>query len=317
MSMGGGQQQGAPQLQQSQTGGNTSQQGTTTTNTGPWAAQQPFVQGGFSNAQNLLNAGSNLQTSPLLQSSWTDMTGAANAGQGNNAGTQGYINNVLNGGFLSPNSNPYLAQSVQAAEQPILANYQTAIAPGVASNSEMNNRYGSGSANQQMNQANTALLNNLSNTSANMYNSAYNTGIGQMNSAANLQPSLTNSSLAASSLLNQAGQQQQSQMNLAQQYPWLTAQQYQGIVGGNYGTSGTTNMNQTGTSQGTMTGQASQPYYSNPAGSIFGGALAGLGTAGQLGFSPFGAGGLFGGAGAAAGGGVGIADLAALPAAFV
>lgn len=285
MSLGGQSQQGAPQLTSSNTAGNSSQNGTSTTATGPWAPQQGYVQGGFANAANLENAPQTLPTSPLLQASWTDMTNAADntpafLSQGNS-----YLSNVLSGANLSPNSNPYLAQSVQAAEQPLINNYQTAIAPQTASSSEMANRYGSGEANQRQTQDQTTLATALGNTSANMYTSAYNQGIQQQESAAGQIPGQLAANYAPSLLENQAGQQAQQLQQLQQQYPWLTAQQYQQIVGGNYGQSGTTTQNQTGTTQGTMTGQASQPYYSNPLGSIFGGTIGLLGAAGQAGGS--------------------------------
>lgn len=283
MSMGGGQQQGAPQLTQSQTAGNTSQN--TNTNMGPWNAQQPFLQGGFANGLSLLNSNSGIPTNPLLQQSWGAMNTAAEntpafMGSGNN-----YLNSVLGGNFLSPSSNPYLAASAQAAIQPLINSYQTATAPQTDSSSEMANRYGSGEANQRTSQNELNLATGIGNTTANMYSNAYSTGINQMNSAASMAPAMLAANYAPALLQNQVGQQAQQLEQLQQQYPWLTAQQYQNIVGGNYGQSGTTSS--TGTSQGTMTGQQQQPYYSNPAGSIFGGALGALGTAGALGFAPF------------------------------
>ena len=145
MSMGGGSQQGAPQLTQSNTSGNTSQNGSTVTNSGPWANQQPFLQSGFGNASSLLQNNSQpLQMNSLLQSGIQSM---ATQGAPSSFGAAGnYYNDVLSGKYLSPNSNPYLAGAEQSAADPLIRQYQTAIAPGTASNAETATRYGSGAA---------------------------------------------------------------------------------------------------------------------------------------------------------------------------
>lgn len=288
MSLGGGQQQGAPQLQQSNTAGNTSQSGTSTTNTGPWANQQPFLQQGFGNAQNLLQNNSQpLQENPLLLQSIQGMGSATAPSSFGAAGN--YYNDVLSGKYLNPNSNPFLAGAEQSAADPLIRQYQTAISPGTASQAAMATRGGSGAAATMRSNDEANLAKGLGDLSNNFYSGAYQQGIGSMNSAAGAQPAYMQSSFLPLQLQNQAGQQQQQFLQAQQQYPWLTAQMYQQLVGGNYGQSGTTTQNQTGTSQGTMFGTGSQGYYSNPFGQAAGGALSGLGVAGQLGWSPFGA----------------------------
>lgn len=287
MSLGAG-QTGAGTTQTNQQN-NSSQNQLQTMATGPYSSQIPYLMNSWGNATNLMNNQSNtLPTNPLLSGSWQSMMGAASNTPSFLSSGNDYINNVLTGQFLSPNSNPYLAGMESAAAQPVINQYQTAIAPQTASAAEMANRYGSGAANQMMNQAQTTLGTTLSNLASNFYGNAYNQGINQMNTAAAMAPAMLQANYMPAELENQVGQQAQNLSLEQAQYPWQTAQAYQNIVGGNYGQSGT--VQNTGTGWSNSSGAQSTPYYSNPLGSIFGGALAGLGVAGQLGWSPFGAG---------------------------
>lgn len=202
----------------------------------------------------------------------------------NTSPTGSYVNNVLSGQYLSPTSNPFLQQSEQLAMQ----NAQ-------GGNASAGTRYGAygGSDYQNLNAQTNA------NIAAQMGNNAYNTGISQMENAgalgtnlqqqqlgaaqtglnnqmtaaqlanqqtmnaANLAPSLNNSSASNVSLLNSLGNQQQN-------YPWTQLQNYAGLVDGNYG----------GTSQ------TQAPYYGS---GLLGTALGGLGTiAGAGGSNGFG-----------------------------
>lgn len=255
--------------------------GTTTTtsqvNMGPWSTQQPYLGALFGEAQQLSqNNGLNVpindtQNQSLQQLSQLGLQPSAQIGQANDLLTK-----QLNGSYLSPTSNPYLAGMFNTAADAVTRQYQTGTSPETQSMFAAANRTGSGGeqnaiTQNQLNYGQT--LNNLANQ---FYGGAYNQGVQNQLAAAGLSPALDQASFINPITALNAGNELQ-QLQLQQQLqPWQSAQLYQGLVTGNYGQSGTT------TSQ--------VPYYSNPLGQGIGGALSLAGTVGSL-FTP-GAGGI-------------------------
>lgn len=98
---------------------------------------------------------------------------------------------TMAGAYLDPSSNPFLRGTFNAAAQPVINAYQTAIAPGLTAASQRAGQFGSTAANEQgqLNQYN--LGRNLDELAANIYGGAYNTERGIQSSALNLNQQLT------------------------------------------------------------------------------------------------------------------------------
>lgn len=80
-----------------------------------------------------------------------------------NAGQQEFYN-TLQGGYLSPDSNPFLQQTINAATRPITQQYQEAVVPGINSTFSLAGRYGSDAQVSAQNRALDTYLTNLGET---------------------------------------------------------------------------------------------------------------------------------------------------------
>lgn len=269
---------------------------TSTVDTGPWSAQQPYLKQAFSEAQSLYNTnkGNTYYTgetvAPLnsAQNNALDSTigigsevnpGVAAAGQ-NNADT-------LNGKYLDPASNPYLRATYDAAGDAVKRQYQTATAPQTDGAFSGAGRYGSGAYQNQVKGNELALGTSLNNLAANIYGSNYASErdrqlaaagqAGSINQAQYINPT---AALGAGGV-RQAQQQNVDNSNIAaynynRDQPTNALNSYLGQIQGNYGQSGTTTQ--------------STPIYTNPAATAIGGglSLASLATPGAGGASALG-----------------------------
>lgn len=269
-------------------GGNigSSSQTTQTVNTGPWQPQQSYLQNLFGRAEGLWQnsplkpytgqtfAGLNpTQTSAL--GTITSMGSTPDAGV---TAAQGLNNSTIAGNYLSPDTNPYLKATYQAAADPVTASYMTATAPQTASAFARAGRYGSGSYDNAVGQNERNLGYTLNNLATGIYGGNYQQERQNQLNAAGMAPGLNQASFFNPTQALMAGnQEQQTQQagltNAYNQYmtnqmmPWQNAQMYQGLVGGNYG--------QSGTVSGTT--QQQTPYSSNPFSTGLG-ALLGIGS---------------------------------------
>lgn len=168
------------------------------------------------------------------------------------------LTNFMNGSML--NSNPYLDKMANAADNSIVRNYQTAVAPGVDSSMERFGRYGSGALDNAQSQSRQDLATQLGNVNAGIYGNAYQQGQQNMLQANAIAPQTANLGLGLQQAQSAVGQQQRL-------LPLQRLQDYMGLIQGNYG--------------GTST--QSQPYFNNPMGNAMGGALAGFAMGGPVG----------------------------------
>lgn len=252
-------------------GGNT----TTTTKSDPWSGQQPYLQQVMSSAQNLYqnNApqyypGQTVAQFNPFQTGAQQMT-ASLAGQPTASGAaQGNLSQTLNGDFL--NSNPYLDQMANAANNSTIRQYQSAVAPGISSNFEANGRYGSGAMANAQSQAQQDLATQLGNTNASIYGNNYENERQNQIRAAALAPGVDAGIYTPAQMLSGVGGQVQNQeqaniqgdinrFNYNQNLPWDQLARYQQMIQGNYGGSS----------------QTTQPYYQNQAAGALGGAASG------------------------------------------
>lgn len=273
---------------------------TSTNNTkvdmGPWSVQAPYLTKLFSEASNLYDKGP--------QQYFPDST-VAGLTPAQNTGFQGILNlsqsqapivgqqnqnilDTLQGKYLDPSTNPYLAATYGKAADAVTRSYQTATAPATDAAFAAAGRYGSGARQQQISNNQRDLGTTLDNLATSIYGGNYATERGnQMATMGNLGPMLQASYTPSTAAVN-VGQSQQQQdqaqltdqvnrWNFNQMAPWQNLGLFQSAISGNYGQNGTTSSTST------------QPVYGSPAGSIFGGLLSAGSLAGQLGWSPFGA----------------------------
>ncbi len=254
----------------------------TQTDMGPWSAQQPYLTQMFSEGQKLYNKGPDkyYPTStvagfnPAQTQGLNSIIGMQGQVAPLTSGVQQTATDTINGKYLDPSTNPYLAATYSAAADPVTRSYQTATAPGTSAAFAGAGRYGSGARNQQMDQNNRALGTTLGNLGTSIYGGNYQqerqNQLNMTGNAGNILDSLYKP--AGATVAAGAQQQQQTQQELSdqvnrfnfnQQAPWQNLARYQGAIAGNYGQTGTS------TTTGTQTGQS----FSNPLGSALGGAL--------------------------------------------
>ena len=157
-------------------------------------------------------------------------TGIANMGAGQ-------IGQTLSGDYLSPNSNPWLSQTAQAATQGLVNQYNTATAPGLMAEGLTAGGGGPGSLGdssaflQQQAANQYGLGTNIGNTEASIYGTNYTNERANQVSELGLLPQTQSSLYAPANNLLGAGTIEQTQaqnvlnanqQNAAQQnqYPW-------------------------------------------------------------------------------------------------
>lgn len=260
--------------------GSKSNQGapsTTTTQTGPWSVQAPYLADAFGQAQ--ANYGVNKNNTyyggesvaPLNAAQNTALGQTINMGSTPNAGVAGANQNTadtLSGKYLDPSTNPWLKSTYDAAAAPVTASYMTATAPQTAGAMESAGRYGSGAYQNQVKQNQLGLGRSLDSLATSIYGGNYqNERQNQMTAAANAGGINQAQYINPNAALGAGGVQQTQQQNVDQSkmaaynynrdQPTNALNSYIGQIQGNYGQSGTS------TSQ--------TPYYTNPGASALGG----------------------------------------------
>jgi hypothetical protein len=159
----------------------------------PFPAQQLY---GFTPDQ---VAGMNLGT----QSALSGAQGLLGPTLANVAATQ-------SGAYLSPQSNPYLQQTFNAAAQPVVQQYEDATEPGIQAEFAQAGSFGGSAQNQAESLAQQNLGNTLQNLATNIYGGNYEQEQQNQIRQQALVPSLLNASFApASELMDIGGTQQQ------------------------------------------------------------------------------------------------------------
>ena len=255
--------------------GSSQQKATSTSTSEPWKEQIPYLEKGFESAEDLWKApgpeffpGSTVAGfSPEQQQAHMLGSQRALAGNATMDAAEGYGQDVLGGNYL--NSDPY--------QDSVFQNIQSHVMPSVNSQFMQSGRYGSDLHGDTMTRAMTEAY-------APWASQNYQQGLDRMDNMAQFAPTFAEQDYRDIGALDQIGGQKQqlaqAETNDAVQrhsyyedLPYNKLNQYMGLVGGNWG--------------GTTTSQ--QPYYQpSPIGQIFGGLLGAAGTAGGLGWRPFG-----------------------------
>lgn len=255
---------------------------TVTSVSAPWSVQQPYLQYGFGQAQNLYNKGGpqyfpNSTVAPFSNTTNKALTGIENYGMNNpqlNQANQ-YFQGAIGGNYL--NSNPYMDSMYSNAADSVTRQFNESVLPGVSAKYGMSGRTGSGLFQNSVQGAYEGLGDSLSGLAANLYGQNYANERTMQQEAAKFAPNLAQANFGAMSNVLDAGQirDQQAQMNLNdqvkrfqfnQERPYENLNRYMGSIGGGYG------------SQSSST----QPMYETPmwqqvlGGGLLGGSLLGL-----------------------------------------
>lgn len=261
--------------------GSSSSGGTqkTTTTQQPWAPAVPYLTSGLQRAESLYNSpgpqyfpGSTVSGfSPAQQQA--QQLGIQRATNGNPimGASQNYAQQSINGDFLNSGDQNGM----------VFQNIASKILPAVNSQFSMSGRYGSGL------HADT-LGRSLTEAYAPIAMDNYQRERGMQQDMAQFAPTYAANDYQDLGMLNSIGQEQQGQAqselqdavnrwSYNQDLPYNKLQQYMGLITGTSGQGGTT---------------TSQMPYSQPSmlQTLLGGGLAAAGTAGQLGWRPFGTG---------------------------
>ena len=252
-----------------------------TSTSAPWAPIQPYLQSGFSRAENLYQQGGpQYYPGQLVAGFGQDTTGALDMYR--NRATQGspvagaanqQITGTLQGDYLG--SNPYLDSMYDRAASGVTRNYQEAVAPTIGAKFGMSGRSGSGAYMNAMDSSRDQLGRSLEGMAANMYGNAYNQERGRQMQAASIAPKTAELGYYDASQLMNVGQQSDdlrqrqieadfNKYNFNQMRPYENLGRYMGYLGGDYGS------------------QNTQMDDSSTWGNIAGGALTGLSTLGWL-----------------------------------
>lgn len=229
--------------------------GNDTSTKAPWGYQQSFLDTGFNRANNLYNQGPYKgpflgAQSPYTQQAQQMLAQKANDPNSLAAMSQRQLGSTINGDYLNPNSNPYLAGAVEDA----LGQARTAF---------MSQYGGSAGSNIGNSGYQEALARGLGSAATNAYLGAYNSERANQMAAVGMAPQYDY--LQANALFG-AGQSQearsQAEVDAKQQEymaPWNNLANYMNAIKGDYGA------------------EMNTPSHSNPLGSLVGTGLAGFG----------------------------------------
>ena len=265
-------------------GGPRPQYVTQTTSSAPWDKQQPYLEQGFEEAQNLYESDTPEYYEGATVAPFSTQTQTALDLQAKRAEmgspllntAQDQLSNTMAGNYL--NNNPYLQSAIDAASSGITRNYQEAIRPGIDSTFERAGRYGSNAYQTMQDQAQDTLAKNLGNVASQLSYADYGRERQLQDQAMQLAPAFAQADYDDIKQLGDVGSiydaQSQAELsadidrfNFEQTKPYNKLGQYISMIQGGYG--GTQNQ--------------TTPYFSNRGANMLAGGLGGLGAAGRLG----------------------------------
>jgi len=270
-------------------GGSQPQTVTQTSRNEPPAYLQPYLTDIAQNAQSWYRGsqpqffpGQNYQSPSAATNA--SITGTVNRAQTGNPllpAAQGQTLSMINGDYLTPDRNPFLRASVNAANQPVIDNYMQNVAPSIDARFSMAGRYGSPGAHVgAQGQALDSLNRTIGNTSATMYGNAYNTERGYQNAAIAAAPQLAESDYADLQRLAAAGATQEQYDAMRRQGEMERWNYEQNLPAAKLGTY--SNLIYGQNTGGTNTTTSQVPMTSNPLLQYGGMGLSALGTLGSL-----------------------------------
>ena len=239
-------------------------------NSAPWGPQGTQLEHILGEGRRLYDAGARtpIPFSPQSEQALRMTEDRALAGNPGMAAAQGHLQDTINGTFLS-GGNPYFQQMVDRAAQPIVRNFQNAVAPGIDSQFSRAGRLGSGAYAQARNTAEETLAREIGSLSGALAHQTYSDERTAQQRAVAMAPQFAQQDYADAQALAGVGAARESlaEREAMQDYEHLA--RFLGIAGGSYGQASTSTQ--------------TAPVYSNPAASFLGGALGGGGLGYRIG----------------------------------
>lgn len=267
----------------------------------PWSAQQPYLTEIFKKAQENYNSAnpSYYPGSTLAPQSADTLAGmnSARAAIGNTDilnTAQSTANATARGDYLDPSTNPWLEKTYQAAADPVMRNFQTAVAPSIDGGAVAAGRYGSGAWANAQRGAQDSLGTSLSNLATGIYGGNYQTERDRQMGAVNNAASTYGLGFMPSTALQGLGGLQDARAqdvinadiqkyNYNQNLPQAKLADYLAMIQGSYGGSQTTtqpvyNSNSAGMLGGLLSlgGGLLGSYFGGPMGGMAGSSLGGM-----------------------------------------
>jgi hypothetical protein len=241
---------------------------TTTGTTAPWAAQQPYLTQGFQAAQNeFLTQGANGNwTANALEWYSDPETESTSTVSPMGFGTRRQIRNITNlannrnilnpaeryaaqairGNYLTADTNPYLADMVEAASQAAREQFTTQTIPGLSSKFGMSGRTGSPGMMNAYDSAAAGYGRGVADIATNLYGTAYENERQRQQEMAMFAPDLLqartgmySSALEAQQLRDEQAQRELTdrvnRFNFLQKAPGEAIANYMRNVSGQYG----------------------------------------------------------------------------------
>jgi len=265
-------------------GGKSGGDSTTTQKADPWSGQQPYLNYGFQQAQNLYNSGGPQFYPGRTYTPFSGQTEQAlgmaenrSMGSPNEAALNNYLGQSMGGQFL--NSNPYLDAMYGNAARGVTKSFNESVMPGINATFGGAGRTGSNMHGQTVANAAGQLGDSLSGMAANLYGGNYDAERSRMQQAAGMVPMASGLDWQNIAQMGGVGRQVEgkagevlgdsmNRYNYYQGLPEQNLQRYIAAIQGNYG--GTTQTQQDGAGGGFNLGGA------------LGGAATGGGVAGML-----------------------------------
>lgn len=236
---------------------------TSTTNQGPWGTQSPYLSQGFQAAQNLYlpggapagyqwftdpTTGSRATVSPLTPQTRNLVGRVTNlANQPNILNpAERYARASMSGQYLSPESNPYLADMVTAASQAARDQFLTSSIPGLSSQFGRSGRTGSPGMANAFENLSAGYGRGIADIATNLYGTAYENERQRQQQMAMFAPDLLQArtgmygaGLEAQDILNEQRQRELTdrvnRFNFEQAAPSDALQRYLKSVSGQFG----------------------------------------------------------------------------------
>ena len=199
-------------------------QSTQSSSSSPWSGVQPYLSKGYQNLNQWYDqpgpfaypGATTAGPDPLRQEAQNYDVNYARYGIPSDINKIGSAYDTL---LNAPNvnNNPYLAQSVNAAIQPMIDQYNQTVLPGIRSGAVQTGQYGGSRQGIAEGIASGQLTRNIGNTSAGMYSNAYQQGMDSLSKAMLFGPQMIQLGQAPSSVLRGVASEnelaQQNQIN--------------------------------------------------------------------------------------------------------
>ena len=185
----------------------------------PWEAQQPYLKEIYSLAQNLLGDGvyeygerRDANMTPQLDQALRMVQNRAEQGSPGLAAAKNMNQRTVEGDYLSPDSNPYLSQTYDAAAQGVTRNFQESVMPTLNSRFAMGRTQQDAGGNAQtaaMGRAQNELGQNLGNLATGIYGGNYQQERGRQMQAGQQAQGFAQSDYMDAQALQSVGQTRQ------------------------------------------------------------------------------------------------------------